>query len=467
VPTSWLHRHIHGLTTFAARTYYQVSVAGTRVPRHGPVLLVANHPNSLMDPALVSMAANRPVRFLARSGLFEMRSIGWLVRASGAIPVYRRMDDPDRVERNREMFSAAHQALVGGDAVGIFPEGISHSEPSLAPLKTGAARIALGAAQEAGAGFPILPIGLTFRGGKERFRSQALLLVGRPIRWADLADADEASLPQTVRTLTTRIEEGLARVTVNLESWDDFPVVEAAEAIHDAEYGRPGSSNPVRWLARMRRTAEALEAARKDRPGMWEPLANEAIRHMRVLGSLRLHPHDLHQVPRAAVALRFILKSVFFFGVAAPLAVVGSILFFPPYRLVGWAEPRYDLPPEKRATYKVLGGTVAFGGWIVLLAALIRELAGWQPALATLILLPLLGITTLAIRDRWSQTADDLRRILVLKGRTDLRERLLVRQARLADRIRELQHQLQEGQDTVLPSHESDAERDPEDEDPE
>jgi glycerol-3-phosphate O-acyltransferase / dihydroxyacetone phosphate acyltransferase len=442
VSDSWLHRHTHGLTTFAARTYYRIQVAGTRIPQKGPALLVANHPNSLLDPALVASAADRPVRWLARAGLFEHRSIGWLIRGSGAIPVYRRDDSPDRVERNLAMFSAARQAILSGDAVGVFPEGLSHSEPSLAPLKTGAARIALGAGREGAGAFPILPVGLTFRGGKERFRSEALLLVGRPIRWSDLAGEGEES-PEAVRELTHRIQEGLARVTVNLESWDDFPIVEGAEAIHHAEYGQGRSSNPVRWLARMRRTARVLEASRAVGREADDELGQQIVRHTRVLDTLGLHPRDLHHVPRATVAARWTLKNLAFFGLAAPLAILGAILFYPPWRLVRWAEPRYDLPPDKRATYKVLGGATACGGWVLLLAALLREFVGWRPALVALLLLPVLGLLTLAIRDRWREAVSDLRRFLVLRGRKDLRERLRERQAELASRIRDLQKALE------------------------
>lgn len=455
MPDSWLHRHTHRVTTFAARTYYRISVAGSPVPRSGPVLLVANHPNSLLDPALVAIAADRPVRWLARAALFDLRSIGWLIRGSGAIPVLRR-EDPlpeadasERVARNREMFAAAHEALLGGDAVGIFPEGLSHSAPSLAPLKTGAARIALGAAGVGAGTLPILPVGLTFRGGKERFRSEALLLVGRPIRWGELAGRGEED-PEAVRELTRRIHEGLSRVTVNLESWADFPIVEGAEAIHHAEYGRGRSGNPVRWLARMRRTASILEAARTREGTVQEELARDILRHTRVLDTLGLEPADLHQVPRAAVAARWTLKNLVFFGLAAPLALVGAMIFFLPYRLVGWAEPRYKLPPDKRATYKVLGGATACGGWILALAALIRELLGWQPALIVLIVLPVLGILTLMIRDRWQEAASDLRRILLLKGRADLREKLLERQAELALRLRNLQREV-EGSESRKP----------------
>ena len=77
------------ISWLATRAYYRYSVGGARVPADGPVLLVANHNNSLMDPAFVVVAAQREVRFLAKAPLMTHPQIGWLVRAVGSIPVYR------------------------------------------------------------------------------------------------------------------------------------------------------------------------------------------------------------------------------------------------------------------------------------------------------------------------------------------------------------------------------------------
>ncbi len=438
----WLHRHIHGLITFAARAYFRVTRAGVAAPATGPLLLVANHPNSLVDAALMAEAAQRPVRFLARAPLFQKRDIGWLVRSSGAIPVYRRQDAPELMGRNTEMFSAATEALRAGDAVGIFPEGLSHSAPALAPIKTGAARIALDAARLRGEVFPILPVGLTFRGGKDRFRSQALVLTGRPVRWDDLTGATSPDM-DPVRELTGRIEASIDRITVNLESWDDFPLIEIAEAVHDSEFGkRRRSRNPVRWLARMRRTAQALARARSEHPDLYEPLARDLIRHSRMLGVVGLQPSDLSRVPRARVAVRWTLQNLIFFGFALPLALLGFAIFLVPTQLIRWIESRVTVPPDQLATARLLGGAAIFAGWILLIAAGLREWLGWRAALGALGLLPALGILNFRIRDRWRDAVQDLRRFLFLRGRRDLRTRLLERQKELAERIREFQREI-------------------------
>jgi len=439
----WLHRHLHGVMTFAATTYFRVRVAGGAIPASGPVLLVANHPNSLLDAALVATASGRPIRFLARAPLFEMTGIRWLVRGSGAIPVYRRSDDPALAMRNEEAFSAVHDALGAGACVGIFPEGLSHSEPTLAPLRSGAARIALGSLPRVGSTFPILPVGITFRGAKEAFRSEAILVIGEPVRWEDLAAQAEGGVDaESVRELTSRILHGLAAVTVNLESWEDLRTIEGAEAIHAAELGGihadPSHEDALRWLYRIQRTSRALTRARQSGHPASEPLARDITRHLRTLTLLGLRPADLHRAHESSVVLRWTLPNLLLFGLALPLALVGMILFFLPHTLVRWVEPRLSLPSDRRATYQVLGGAAAFGGWILLIAAGLREFLGWRPALWSLWLLPLLGLLTLRIRHRWRDALSDLRRLLILRGRRDLRSRLLQRQRDLAERIEQV-----------------------------
>lgn len=118
----WLLRQFPRLSRAALRTYYRFERAGGDVPEEGPVLLVPNHPNSLLDPAAVCAVAGRPVRFLAKAPLFSDPLVGRILRSCGAIPVHRRRDDPTLMDRNEEAFRAAHAALAGGDAVGIFPE---------------------------------------------------------------------------------------------------------------------------------------------------------------------------------------------------------------------------------------------------------------------------------------------------------------------------------------------------------
>ncbi len=431
----WLLPALAGVSGFATKVYYRFAVAGGEVPRTQPVLLVANHPNSLLDPAMVATAARRPVRFLAKSSLFTHPAVGWLVRGAGAIPVYRQQDDPTQMRRNLEMFRAVHTALATGAAVGIFPEGISHSLPAIAPLKTGAARIALGAATLIGGAFPIIPIGLVVR-DKGTFRSAALAIIGAPIAWDDIA-LDGVDSSAAVRTLTARIDAAIREATVNLEQWEDAPLVECAEAIHAAELGV--ANDDLTRHERVRDTARILLMLRDSGDPRWEPLASDVRDHDRALGKLGLRPADLREAPRVRAALGWALRRLPLVAVAASgIAAIGIAVFWVPYRLTNVVANLGKPNEDTLSTYKVLGGGLIFLLWIILGAVLAGVLAGALWGVVVLAVLPVLAFATLAITERWQDSWTDARRFFRLRRRDDLLTALRETQGALALRLEEV-----------------------------
>src|SRR6266568_4975668 len=103
------------------RIYYSpIEVEGReRIPATGAVLFVANHPNSLLDPALVGFTAQRPVHFFAKAPLFDVPVFGALMRALGMVPAYRGSDDKASVRKNLETLDLGAEYLRHGEAVGI------------------------------------------------------------------------------------------------------------------------------------------------------------------------------------------------------------------------------------------------------------------------------------------------------------------------------------------------------------
>ncbi len=98
-------RIVRGLVRFY---YPNIEISGAdRLPANGPLLLAANHQNSLMDPVMVGIVARRPVRFLAKAPLFQIPLFGNILHALGMLPAYRRADDPTQTRRNLESYLAA------------------------------------------------------------------------------------------------------------------------------------------------------------------------------------------------------------------------------------------------------------------------------------------------------------------------------------------------------------------------
>ncbi|MFT4123772.1 MAG: lysophospholipid acyltransferase family protein [Microbacteriaceae bacterium] len=128
---------------------YQVT--GTEhIPATGAFVCAANHFTNI-DPAVIGMAlweAGRPPHYLAKEPLFRVPVFGWLLRATGQVPVVR-----SGAIRGPDPVAAARTIADDGGALVVFPEGSLTRDPALWPMrgKTGAVRIALDA------GIPIVP----------------------------------------------------------------------------------------------------------------------------------------------------------------------------------------------------------------------------------------------------------------------------------------------------------------------
>lgn len=115
------------------------------VPARGAVILAGNHP-SYLDPILVLLPVERPIRFMAWDLLFKIPLLGAIIRALGAFPVDLRKG------KGEAAFQQALRVLGEDDALGIFPEGQRSEQGPMGELRTGVARLAI----ESGA--PIVPI---------------------------------------------------------------------------------------------------------------------------------------------------------------------------------------------------------------------------------------------------------------------------------------------------------------------
>jgi glycerol-3-phosphate O-acyltransferase/dihydroxyacetone phosphate acyltransferase len=225
---------LRAVTGIALRWFYrEVSVRHVeRIPGGTtPLLLAVNHPNALVDALVVGWAMPRPITITAKATLFENPALGWFLRYMGVVPLRRASDerqravagrsaDPASRARNTEAFRAILQTLERGGAVLIFPEGKSHDEPALAPLRTGPARIALQAQDEGRVrSLAVLPIGLVFE-QKEAPRSRVLVDIGEPLdvtSWLATAPSDGAR----VSALTEEIDQRLRDVTLNYATTDE------------------------------------------------------------------------------------------------------------------------------------------------------------------------------------------------------------------------------------------------------
>lgn len=186
-----------------ARLIARMEVRGLEhLPREGPAVLMANHPSHLDPLVIVSVAhrRRRRVRFLAVSGLWSVRLVGWLLRVGRMIEVQR----GGGVER---MVAAASAALDAGQCVAIYPEGTIVPPGESGPARPGAGLLAL--TTDA----PVLPLSIVgiehWNGGLPRLRQRIEVRIGPPVDlspWQD-GEPDRSTMLAAAEHVLDRIRE--------------------------------------------------------------------------------------------------------------------------------------------------------------------------------------------------------------------------------------------------------------------
>jgi glycerol-3-phosphate O-acyltransferase/dihydroxyacetone phosphate acyltransferase len=431
----WLYRMMPVISKLATHGYYRLTCGGDAPPHDGPVLIVANHSNSLIDPALVVVAAHRTVRFMTKAPLYNHPLIGWLVRAVGSVPVYRQMDDPKLVSQNFDSFRDVHKAIAEGHAVGIFPEGISHSASRLQPLKTGAARIALGAASQLGHAFPIVPMGLVFR-DLRTFRSSARVIIGDSCVWDDLADRG-CDDKEAVRELTRRIAASMRRVTLNLHDWSDEQIVRCAERVWQAEFG--STAEPLAEMERLQATTDALARLRLGKSAEWRRVAHELRGHDRMLSRLGFTPLTLKVRVTNDAAVNWVLQRLPIL-LLVPLAVIGGILFWIPREITALVAAKLAKSEGEDTipTFRVLGAAVFFPIWFALIGGLVGYRNGAWIGFVTAASLPLIAFAALASSETGRLSIEAARRFVVRRLQRKRVAKMRARQVELAEKLKNL-----------------------------
>ncbi|MGK7313447.1 MAG: 1-acyl-sn-glycerol-3-phosphate acyltransferase [Candidatus Longimicrobiales bacterium M2_2A_002] len=427
----------------AAGAFHHIERVGPALP-DGPVLVVANHPNSLLDPLVIFRIAGRSTRPLAKAPLFEQPGVGLLLRAMNGLPVYRREDHPDLMDRNEDTFRAAIDALGRGEAVQIYPEGISHNEPQLQPLKTGAARIALGAEEAAGweLGLLIVPVGLTYSRQKTLYRSRAVARVGDVIRVDDWRAAYETDEQAAVRELTAEIGRRMTTVTLNLAEREDRGLIETAERLWAAEKTLAGwRERPelAERLPRLQAFARGLGWLREHDPERHARLARAVRRHQRRLAVIRAGEGEAPPAYTLGDAIRYSTRKVLLLLLTFVPGVAGMVLWAPPYRLTRLLVRRIDPPREDTiATYKLGAALLAYPlSWALLVALAWWWLGPAAAAVASVLLWPL-GALGIYWKRRSQQLIEDVRLFFRLVTRPDWRAELAADRRRLVAEFDEI-----------------------------
>jgi glycerol-3-phosphate O-acyltransferase/dihydroxyacetone phosphate acyltransferase len=420
--------------------YPRIEARGEEYLPDQPTLFVLNHPNGLLDALVLMQALGRHVAFLAKSTFFVNPIGRVLMQAFGALPVYRQRDvgkpggpPGGATNANEATFAGCRALLRTGQPIALFPEGTTHSNTVMLPLRTGAARIALSAEAEAGwqLNLQIVPVGLWYQ-KKSQFRSSVLAVFGQPFGLADFKSHYLNDEHATVNALTEQIDARLDTVVLqaeNAELLTGIPLVAAWTAAHELESLEDQHARTTALLAAYLRL-HATDPARL------EAIAREARRYARVLRTLGIKdPWDL-ELSAARRGRIIALAGLLLAGFVPALA--GCALSWLPYRLAAPLTPillgDYE---ETTSTGKlIIGAALVALTWLIE-AIVVGALVGPLWGLALLALAPLLSYIALRWGESWRELREAAGYAWLTARHKQMVTELIARRRALTERVAE------------------------------
>ncbi len=460
---SLLYRALRALFRVLAGLWFtDIQVTGDFDLPDGPLILAANHPNSLMDGVVLAVVTDRQIHYLGRAGLFKRPLAARLLRALGVIPVHRRSDGPSPEGANEDAFAAAHELLAGGGCLGIFPEGRNAPERHVRELKTGAARIALGAQRLIGSerAVKIVPVGINLE-NRDRFMSAVLVRFGEALDARDWAGEEARDPKDAARAMTGVLQERLRAEALHITDdriramADDLfellggreivdPAIPVEEDLRsglgrlfDELRAAPESAGDLdaQFEAR-KRIAEILESYRSEHPQAFLSFAIQLRRYTDHLEQVRLRLHD-HDVPPEKLSARREAAKLTAYALAfGPVAAWGFVHNVLPYKLAKHAG--LSAAEEAiRAGTTLIAALIAFPGIYALYGWLMRAGYGWGVLATSLYLasLPPAGFFFLRYRRQLARGRDRLLARTLLLTRRARASRLAAERERVARRF--------------------------------
>jgi glycerol-3-phosphate O-acyltransferase/dihydroxyacetone phosphate acyltransferase len=454
-----LYRLFRALVRLTLHIFFRrLEVEGRQmVPVAGPVLLVPNHTNALVDPLVLMIVLRRRLTITAKNVLARNPLLGLLMSRLGVVSFHRREDvgkgaDP---RQNVQSLQRCRHILAERGALCIFPEGISHSDPKLRPFHLGPARVALDFVRRDGnpGALKVLPVGLLYT-GKDQFRSEVWVRFGGAMdvgQWS-------AEHPQgTAQELTDELCRQVQALTLSYQTRRESAILSwaadivATRGMMPAPLGGDRSST-ADWFRLLRRLQTGYRVLVQSHAGEVAELSAR-VRHYRAeLKRGGIEPGEVYLPLHFGKALLFAVRELELLVVGAPLALFGAINHLVPYLIVKRIARALSKDKDHWASNVVYPSFVIFP-----LFYLIQLAAAWcllPPLWAALytVALPYTGYYALLYGERAGRAWRRAQTFLGFLAERNRQERLAQEGREIIQRIRALEAQLTTSTGLDLPA---------------
>lgn len=330
----------------------------------GPLIIAANHPNTLMDPLIIASLMKQQIGFLANASIFSNNIVASVLRYFNVIPVFRKKDiAPGEKPDNKYSFFKCHEFLDQKGTILIFPEGESYYELKLREIKTGTARIALSYESLNGLDkdLKILPVALDYSDSIQ-FRSMVSVTIDEPVSVQEFKQGFKGKEAEAVLKLTETIGQKLERHIPNTTNKEQEQFLLKSHKFYTT-FNEPKGDlhvNPKQSLASRAQISKSLNYLNRKDQKLYKDTEMKVHLFFDLLNSEGLTPgfftDRFYKKSRGLVLMGYFLK----FLLLAPFYLTGLFANYIPYILPYGIFRMLKLDIEYKTAVQMIVGLFTF-----------------------------------------------------------------------------------------------------------
>lgn len=433
-----LYRIFKGLFLLAVRGYFRsIHIKGLEnIPASGPIVFVANHNSAFMDPIILAVHIKRSLFFLARGESFNSKLTSFFFKCLHMIPIYRPEITPSLSHKNKQVFQKCYDHLKKGNTILIFPEGVSRTERNLQKLKTGTARIVLGA--EAQNDFKlnvkIVPVGINYS-NPHHFKSDVFVNFGAPkgiSKYQDLYNDNEiTSAIKLTKVIRMELKELL--IIVKDEKLDNL--ITQIENLYRSKLRDDSQSidKATQDFYLSKEIVKAVEYIQKKFPNKAMNFEVKISNYFNRLKQLKLRDTQIR-----ASAIRFeIWTNILYFILGFPIFIYGYFTNIIPFKISKYLSKKIFVRKDFIGSMKLAFGMFVFLIFYIIEIILLGNHTHWYWAVMFAITLYPAGVFTIHYIKRYYYLKGSIRYINLFIKKSNLIANLKLMRKELIDDLEE------------------------------
>jgi glycerol-3-phosphate O-acyltransferase/dihydroxyacetone phosphate acyltransferase len=431
-----LYRIFYFLFRLTVKGYFRsIYLQGKEhIPAEGPVIFTPNHTSAFMDPILLATEIDRSLYFLARGDMFRKKFVAPILHAVHMLPIYRKDESPDDFHKNQQIFEKCFSHLSSGGAIMVFPEGLSKTERRLRPIKTGTARIALGAEElhDFNLDVKIVPVGINYS-NPHHFRSDVFINFGEAITSKDYKAAYQTDSWQTVLDLTEAIKTRLEEVVVVIEDERLDRIIRQIEILYRSKLraeSEPGDKAPKDFYL-SKDIVKAVEFHLKRDPKRLEDFEVRIDAYLKGLKKLGIRDT---QVRSTRITFN-LFWSIVYFSLGFPLFLYGFVFNYIPFKLADQVVKRFNIREDFVGSIRMAGGMFIFLLSYIIQASIVGFFTSFWWALLFIVSLYPAGMFTISYLKHYYQLRGTFKYLSLFMRKSDLIARIKVTRSELVDEL--------------------------------